>query len=283
MITRLATLDRRSFLTTLDFRPKLLWVVVISVIAFLWESPVANLGLVSLLLGLCLLSGVRLRYLLLLFKVMAPFFVLALLTHGFWNVEQVKGLSGHAQLTPVLTLPRRLWLIGGAAASQEGLLYGCSVIARTLALVLVVPLAIFTTDVDRMIVGMVRARVPYKVTFIFSSTLRFFPVLFEEIATIIEAQRLRGLPLQRMGPIARVKIYARIAVPLILGALVRAQQLEVVLQSKAFSGEGERTYLHDASLGPRDWGLLAAGALTLIGAVVLYHVYGVGKFTWPGW
>lgn len=280
MIGALPTVGHASFLVRLDFRVKLVWVVTITVIAFLWDSPIANLALVVSLLGLCGLARVRGSYLWLIARIMAPFYVLVLVTHGFWNVEQVKALSGHATLTPLFTLPRGLWIVGGASASVEGVLYGVSVIAKTLALILVVPLAIFTTEVDRMIVGMVGARIPYKVTFIFSSTLRFFPVLFQEIQTIIEAQRLRGLALEKLGPIQRVRIYARIAVPLILGALVRAQQLEVVLQSKAFSGSRDRTYLHDASLGRLDWAVLVAGVAVLVLVLVLYIVYGVGRFGW---
>lgn len=277
-MSRFMTTARRSFLSHLDFRPKLVWAAVISFTAFLWESPVANLGLASALLALCVFAGVEGRHVRLLFKVMTPFFVLVLLTHGFWNVEQVKALSGHTNLTPAVTLPRGLWLIGGASASVEGLLYGVSVVARTLSLVLVVPLALFTTEVDRMIVALVRARVPYRLTFVFSSTLRFFPLLFDEIAAIIEAQRLRGLALERLGPFARVRVYARIAVPLILGALVRAQQLEVVLQSKAFSATGERTYLHDVSMTRRDWIALTLGVAALLAVVALYYGYRVGRF-----
>jgi energy-coupling factor transport system permease protein len=280
-MSRLVTAARGSFLARLDFRPKLLWAALTSFTALLWESPVANLGLASALFALCLFAGVHGRHLRLLFKVMAPFFALVLLTHGFWNVEQVKALSGHARLTPAFTLPRGLWLIGGASASVEGLLYGVSAIARTLSLVLVVPLVLFTTEVDRMIVALVRARVPYRLTFVFSSTLRFFPLLFDEIAAIIEAQRLRGLAFERLGPLARVRVYARVAVPLILGAMVRAQQLEVVLQSKAFSATGERTYLHDVALTRRDWIALAFGCVALLAVVALYYGYGVGRFTWP--
>jgi energy-coupling factor transport system permease protein len=280
VIGGLPTVPQASILVRLDFRTKLVWVVSITIIAFLWDSPIANLALVTCLLGLCALARVRAGYLWLIAKIMAPFYVLVLVTHGFWNVDLVKDLSGHATLTPLFTLPRGLWIIGGASASVEGVLYGISVIAKTLALILVVPLAIFTTEVDRMIVGMVRARIPYKVTFIFSSTLRFFPVLFQEIQTIIEAQRLRGLALETLGPIRRVRIYARIAVPLILGALVRAQQLEVVLQSKAFSGSHDRTYLHDASLGRIDWALIALGVAVLPVVLVLYFGYGLGRFSW---
>jgi energy-coupling factor transport system permease protein len=128
---------------------------------------------------------------------------------------------------------------------------------------------------------MVKARIPYKLAFIFSSTLRFFPLLFEEIQTIIEAQRLRGLAFESMGPVKRVRVYAKVAVPLILGAMVKSQMLEVVLQSKAFSGSPDRTYLHESKLGRADYAVFAFSALFFVAAVVAYVGWGIGRFGGP--
>lgn len=274
------TVDRASFFTRLDFRPKLVMVVVITLIAFLWESPVMN-GLLALLVVLgCLLAGVKADYLKLMIKVLIPFYILLLITHGFFNDFQVMRLTGKEALTPIFTLPESWWLIGGLAMTVEGTLYGLNVIFKTLAMALVIPLAVFTTEVNNVIVGMVRAKIPYKIAFIFSSTLRFFPLLFQEIGAIIEAQRLRGLAMEKMGPIKRIRVYARVAIPLILGAMFKSQQLEVVLQSKAFSGSAERTYLHEAFLGPIDYLIIALSLLAFIVAIVAYFWFGVGRFGW---
>lgn len=272
--------ERTSIFTRLDFRPKLFMVAVVTIIAFVWESPVALAALLFVLIAACLMAGVQRSYLLLIVKVMIPFYILLLLTHGFWNIELVKMLTGKQTLTPLFAFPRNWWLIGGGSMSLEGFLYGWNVIFKTLALVMVIPLAIFTTDVDNMIVGMVRAKIPYKITFIFSTTWRFFPMLFEEIQSIIEAQRLRGLSVEKMGPVQRVRVYAKVAVPLILGAMVKAQQLEIVLQSKAFTGSPERTYLHESVLHTVDWAVIILFAVVFILAVVLYFWLGVGKFAW---
>ena len=274
------TVERTSIFTRLDFRPKLLMVAVITIIAFVWESPIAAAGLLLVLLTASLLAGVKRSYILLIIQVMIPFYILLLLTHGFWNIEQVKMLTHKQVLTPIFTFPKSWWLIGGASMSLEGFLYGWNVIFKTLTLVMVVPLAIFTTDVDNMIVGMVRAKIPYKLTFIFSATLRFFPVLFEEIQSIIEAQRLRGLGVEKMGPIQRVQVYSKVAVPLILGAMVKAQQLEVVLQAKAFTGNPDRTYLHESVLRPLDWAAIILFSAFFVVAAILYFWLGVGQFAW---
>jgi energy-coupling factor transport system permease protein len=144
-----------------------------------------------------------------------------------------------------------------------------------------VPLVVFTTDVNAMIVGLVKARVPYTLAFVFSSTLRFFPLLVGDLQSIIEAQRLRGLAFERMGPLRRARVYAKVAVPLILGAVVKSQMLEVVLQAKAFSGSPDRTYYHESRLTYADYVVLVLSALFFLAAVALYFALGVGKFGGP--
>ncbi len=278
---RFQTVERDSFFTRLDFRPKLVMMAVISAIAFVWESPAAGGLLALVVIVASLLAGVKTGYIRMVITIMVPFYLLLLLTHGFFNVDQVKSLTGKTELTTLFMFPRTWPVIGGGRMSVEGVLYGLNVIFKTLTLVLVIPLGIFTTEVDKFIVGMVRARVPYKLAFIFSATLRFVPLLFSEIQGIIEAQRLRGLAVEKMGPLKRVQVYSKVAVPLILGAMVKSQMLEVVLQSKAFTGSADRTYLHESKLGLPDYLMIVFFALLLVAAIVAYFTVGFGKFGGP--
>ena len=277
------TVGRDSLFTRLDFRSKVVMVAVISILAFVWESPIAGAALALAVIVACLLAGVQWSYLKWIIRLTLPFYILLILTHGFWNTTQLKMLTGKDVLTPLFTFPRNWWLIGGGSMSVEGVLYAGNVISKMLTLVLVIPLAVFTTDLNNMIVAMVRAHIPYQLVFIFSSTLRFFPLLFAEVQNIIEAQRLRGLAVEKMGPLQRARVYARIAVPLILGAMAKSQQLEVVLQSKAFTGSPDRTYLHESVLRRADYAVIGLSVLVLVVAVVLYFTAGVGKFPWLLW
>jgi energy-coupling factor transport system permease protein len=162
----------------------------------------------------------------------------------------------------------------------EGILYGLNVIFKTLTMILIIPLGVFTTDINQMVVSLVRAKIPYKIVFIFSSTLRLFPLLVEELQAIIDAQRLRGLAVEKMNFLKRAQVYAKIAVPLILNAMTKSQKLEVVLQSKAFSGSANRTFLYESTLTPQDYWLILLFVAMFILGIVLYFVAGVGKFPW---
>lgn len=277
------TVERDSFFTRLDFRPKLLMMGVLTIVAFVWESPAMGGLLAFLVILACLAVGVKFSYIRTVVTVMIPFYILLMVTQGFFANELITALTGKTkdQFTMLFVFPEHWFWVGGAGLSWEGVQYALNVVAKTLTMTLVIPLGIFTTDVNTMIVGMVKARIPYKLAFIFSSTLRFFPLLFEEIQSIIEAQRLRGLAFEKMGPVKRVRVYAKVAVPLILGAMVKSQMLEVVLQSKAFSGSADRTYLHESTLGIEDYLAFAFFTLFFILAIVAYVVWGVGRFGGP--
>jgi len=274
------TVKYDSIFTRLDFRSKLVVMLTITILAFLWESPIAGGVLMLSVIASCILAGVRLNYLGTILKVMIPFYIFLILSMGFFNIEQVKLLTNKSELTPLLSLPQTWWFLGGAKMSLEGTLYGLNIVFKTLTMILVIPLAIFTTDVNQMTVGMVRAKIPYKIVFIFSSTLRFVPLLLEEVQSIIESQRLRGLNFEKMGWLKRARVYAKVAVPLILNSLSKSQKLEIVLQSKGFSGSSNRTYLHESALTTSDY-LLMIGSISLfVIAIALYFGLGIGKFSW---
>jgi len=265
---------RESPLSQLDFRPKLMVMFAATFLAFMWESPALTGALALLIFVLCLIARIRLSYLGNVLLIMLPFYGILLVTHGFWNT--------HVGRTPVWVAPEAWWLIGGKLRlTAEGLAYGFMVIFRTLTLILVTPLVIFTTDLNALIVGLVRIRVPYKIAFAFSATLRFVPLLLEEINSIIEAQRLRGLALEKMNLLKRLWVYSRIAVPLILGAMTRSQQVEVVLAAKAFSGSPDRTYLHESSLRAADYAVLVICLGVLSVALLLRVTMGLGRFSVP--
>ncbi len=274
----LHTVERDSFFTRLDFRSKLVLMGAITLVAFVWESPVLG-GLLALALALtCLAAGVKFSYIRTVIILLLPFAAFMILMQGFLGGDLVRARLDREALTPLFTFPAAWPLIGGGMMTWEGVLYALNVVCKTLTMVLVLPLGIFTTDVNAMVIGMVKAHIPYKIAFIFSSTLRFFPLLFEEIQTIIEAQRLRGLAFETMGVLKRLRVYAKIAVPLILGALVKSQMLDIVLQSKAFTGSPERTYLHETQLSAADYAVMAGSALFVIVAAIAYFGWGIGRF-----
>jgi energy-coupling factor transport system permease protein len=279
-VRALQTVAAGSWLGRLDFRTKLVVMIVSGILALLWDSPILLAALVCVLAGAVLSAGVRWQVIRALGLTALPLAVMLIGAHGLWNVAQVKTLIGPAQLTRLISVPDHWWLIGSLRFTLEGAVYGAAVLLKSLALALAVPLVVFTTETSHMVVALTQMGVPYKLAFVFSATLRFFPLLMTEIQSITEAQRLRGLDLTSMGPLKRVRIYGQMAVPLVLGALLKSQQMEIALQSRAFSGRRDRTYLHTSSLGVRDILMMVLLSLAVVGALWGYRSQGIGSFAW---
>jgi energy-coupling factor transport system permease protein len=55
------TVERDSVFTRLDFRPKIYMMLVLTVVALIWESPVVQLVMAFLILIACFLSGVKMK------------------------------------------------------------------------------------------------------------------------------------------------------------------------------------------------------------------------------
>jgi energy-coupling factor transport system permease protein len=79
-----------------------------------------------------------------------------------------------------------------------------------------------------------------------------------------------------MGIIQRIPVFASLAVPLIIGSLLKAQTLDVVLQSKAFSGSPVRTYMREICLRAIDYAIVYGGIAFFVLAVIMRWAFGWG-------
>lgn len=274
---RFQTTSRSTPFSRLDFRAKAAVFLCGTFIAAMWTSPTLLVVMLAAVVGLCFQVGISRTYLGLVFKVMLPFLFLMVVTHGFLNTSHILRVLEQESLTPMFTIHESIWLIGGGVFSWEGFLYGISVACKCLVFLLLVPLCIFTTDPNHLVLALVRMRMPYKLVFVLSSSLRFFPLIFDEINAVIETQRLRGFAVEAMGLAERVVVYSKIAVPVILGAMFKAQQIEVVLMSKGFSGSPNRTFLHEIRMRPIDWKIVIAATAIAILAILGMSAGEVGK------
>lgn len=264
--------SRPSFFSRLDVRVKLLFMFLVSTLILIWDNIFYQGAMFAVVMAVAFSSHIDRALIRKLFAVMLPFTVVMILIQGLWSpIGQ----------TVLMTLPAWVPFIGGKLALHwEGLVFGVMVAFRLLTPIFALPLVVMTTDVNDLVVGLVRLRVPYKVAFIFSITLRFVPFIFTEIGAITEAQRLRGLAIEKMNFFRRIPIFASMLVPLILGSLLKAQTLEIVLQSKAFSGSPQRTFLNEngVKLRPVDYALLIGELIFFVGAILTRLILGWGGF-----
>ena len=97
------------------------------------------------------------------------------------------------------------------------------------------------------------------------------PVFFDAALAVVQAQRCRGLELGRGGIVARLRRFVPILVPVLIGALRRADRMAMALELRGFnSGRPRTTYLR-ARAGGADALAGAVLATTTIAYVALWR------------
>jgi energy-coupling factor transport system permease protein len=97
--------------------------------------------------------------------------------------------------------------------------------------------------------------------------VRFVPVLAEEAQTIMDAQKARGLELEKGGLLKRIRNYVPVLIPLIVSAIRRSLELAEAMESRAWGATKKRTNLYLLKLHRGDFVLLAIAICVLAGAV----------------
>jgi energy-coupling factor transport system permease protein len=268
----LQQVDHQSGFSRLDVRVKLVLLFLASTLIFVWQNVIYLGAVLVFLLTLCGLAHIGAKTLRRLFLLMLPAFGLILLIQGLWSPMGATALARVPEGVP--------WIGGSNLFYWEGLVFGLLVCLRIFIPLVAFVLVVMTTDVNELVLGLVKIGVPYRMAFLFSITVRFVPLLMSEMSAIRDSQRLRGIAIESFSLPRKVVTFGRMLVPLVTGALMKAQTLEIALQSRAFSGSSVRTFLrsdeHVTSL--LDWLLMAAGLIVLVTAIVTRVLLGWGSF-----
>jgi len=204
-----------------------------------------------------------------LFLMPIPFVLLAGVSK-----EWLRSLRGAAFLATFIFLVN----IATKFFSQGYLLKAADVefaVAMTLRfVVLVESFSVFflTTSPDHLGLALEQTRVPYEFAFAFTTAVRFVPVLAEEAQTIMDAQKARGLELEKGGFLKRIRNYVPVLIPLIVSAIRRSLELAEAMESRAWGATKKRTNLYALKLRRGDFALLAItiGVLAVAFYVRLY-------------
>jgi energy-coupling factor transport system permease protein len=127
-----------------------------------------------------------------------------------------------------------------------------------------------TTSPDHLGLALEQSKVPYEFSFAFTTAVRFVPVLAEEAQTIMDAQKARGLELEKGNFMKRIRNYIPILIPLIVSAIRRSLELAEAMESRAWGAVKKRTNLYVLKLHKGDFALLA---LTVAILTITVYVY----------
>lgn len=149
------------------------------------------------------------------------------------------------------------------------LVFSATMTMRFLVLVSAFSLFFMTTSPDDLGLALEKARVPYTLSFTFTMAVRLVPTIALEAQTIIDAQRSRGLEMERGNLIQRIRNYIPILIPLIVSAIRRSTELAEALESRAFGATKDRESLVELRMKLSDYAtVIIALAVLAIGICV---------------
>jgi len=112
------------------------------------------------------------------------------------------------------------------------------------------------TRVEEFTAGLRKLGVPFAVSFALSLAFRLVPLFFSTTATVIEAQKSRGLDLESGNILTKLRKYLPLLVPIFVYAIRDTDMLSMALESKGFHPKGERTYYLEPVMRRADWAVL---------------------------
>lgn len=133
-----------------------------------------------------------------------------------------------------------------------GLVYAYTATLRFIILVILFSLFISTTNITDLAYTLTKLGLPYEIAFTLALTVRFIPTVARDIQAIYDAQRSRGLELERGGLLRRLKNLSAILIPAFTTTLLRVDRVAEALESRAFGAVKKRTYLSNVSVNRSD-------------------------------
>lgn len=156
--------------------------------------------------------------------------------------------------------------------SSDLITFSTAMSLRFVVLMTSFSLFFLTTSPDDLGLALEQSHVPYEFSFAFTTAVRFVPVLATEAQTIMDAQKSRGLELEKGGFTRRIRNYIPILVPLIVGAIRRSLELAEAMESRAFGAKKHRTSLQILRITKRDI-LALTISLVILSIIVYVRVY----------
>lgn len=272
----------QTLLHKIDVRTKIVLLVLLAAAVLLVDSPRSLFLLFCL--ALCLHALARSSFA--RWRILMVFILL-----GIWGSMASQTLfyareprTVIACLLPPATPVIGAWT-GGVYIYREGLEYGAVQALRSGTMLTLGLLINWTSDPRQLLRSLLAWRLPYELGFMLVTGLRFLPVIFQETAVVLTAQRLRGFnPLRTMSPRHLLQTAFQTLFPILARTLRRAATLASSVESRGFGREVPQVALPAWPLGER---FLCYGLLLKIIGIILLKTVDIlqfnGLFYLPSW
>ncbi|MEI7884187.1 MAG: energy-coupling factor transporter transmembrane component T [Clostridia bacterium] len=256
----------KSFMHKLDPRVKIFMMSILTIVIFMVQNFYVIAALFITFLALW--NNAKLPA-----KNLKNYFIFMIGLLGFIILLQTLFYPGsHYILKPLI--PNFVPLIGGMGALKwEGFLFGLLLGLRLITLIVLMPLVTMTTPIHLLALGLVRLGMSYKIAFMTTTAINLIPTFESETQVIMDAQKMRGMKdFEEGGILKKMKAYPALVVPLVIGAMRRAQMMGVAMDARAFGAYQTRTYIEDIKMQKKDYLVIILIAIYAVAAVVINYM-----------
>lgn len=208
-----------------------------------------------------------------LFVIQIPFVLLAGIKR-----EWLRSMRGAAFLATIIFLTNFIFAYFGGREISQSLEGAAAMTMRFIVLIESFSVFFLTTSPDHLGLALEQTHIPYEFCFAFTTAVRFVPVLAEEAQTIMDAQKARGLELERGNFLKRIRNYIPILIPLIISAIRRSLELAEAMESRAWGATKKRTNLYVLRMHRNDFILMFLTAGILVVAIYIRLNFAIPSF-----
>ncbi|MCL2184404.1 MAG: energy-coupling factor transporter transmembrane protein EcfT [Treponema sp.] len=231
---------------------KLLCVLLITVLIFLVNKLMPALCLLIILLVVRFFTHIRI-------VIRLPVIINLSLLAVFIILMQTIFAPGSTYIVKPL-FPSSFPVFGGMGSLKwEGFFLALIILCRLFALILLLPLFTKTTSQGEIASSLCSLGINYKAAFTITAAFNLIPVFKEEASLIIDAQKLRrSVSFDKRSFFSGIKAYTGLLLPLILGAMRKAESSSVSMDSRAFGIYKTRTWIDKPKMKAVDFLFISA-------------------------
>ena len=157
---------------------------------------------------------------------------------------------------------------GPFSVSSTSLLFGAAMGFRITCYLVIGLTFLAVTSIEELTAALRSMGLPFSIGFALSTSFRLVPTFVETTKAVAEAQRARGLGLDRGSPIAKARKHVPLIIPILASCLRRANTMAMALEARGFGSRGVKTSFCQGRLTFVEGLILAA--LGIAAAAVIY-------------
>ena len=166
--------------------------------------------------------------------------------------------------------------------SVEGIKLAIFMVLRLMLLIIATSMLTYTTSPIQLTDGLERLLAPLKtlhvpvheIALMMSITLRFIPILIEELDRIMKAQTARGVDFEAGNVFQKLKRTGRILMPLFASAVGRAGDLALAMEARCYQAGRPRTKMYPLRYARADGVVYVLAVVYLAGMIVMKVIIG---------